>query len=552
MMVVKTKYLAVMLVLVLVLGVGVVLGAVMNAQKGGYIAERDAVLEKAQALDTSLIEGHARLAEAANASDDSAADKDNALIKATSEKDYRKSEVSLLEEVLERTRNEIEKKVNTIQTQRDTFTERDNMVTALTRDRDALLKELTEQANGSGVPISTPVPTAAPEPTATPGPVVVSEGTTVPTGEVVATIGDTEIVYAQLKKLSEQNQPRYEKNYNLTDEAVANVLTLEDLNALIDYAVISGWAQELGIEPGADDLTASAEAFYNSLLEQRTSANLNDGASEQAAREQAAEYLEKYHYTVEDIAEMMRIRNLSEGIVGHFDALAVASEDALAAEYDLLVQGAKERYEADPEAFPREAVQSAPLYYYPAGYRVVRHVLFLFTGDEQIEVAHLLKERAELAADDARAAEIDARIDEIRTKYLDRAETVRKEYEAGAAFEDLIQKYGEDPGMTGGVTAKRGYYVSKDTTVFDVNFRDGAMAIEKAGDLSAAVVSGFGVHVIRYEADAPEGPAAFEEVKGDVTALLANRELADARDLWIAAHPIRKYFDLVVNGPQGN
>ena len=51
-------------------------------------------------------------------------------------------------------------------------------------------------------------------------------------------------------------------------------------------------------------------------------------------------------------------------------------------------------------------------------------------------------------------------------------------------------------------------------TYWDENFNDGAMSLEKVGDVTMTpVVSSSGVHIIRYESDVTGGPVPLEDIR---------------------------------------
>ncbi len=113
-----------------------------------------------------------------------------------------------------------------------------------------------------------------------------------------------------------------------------------------------------------------------------------------------------------------------------------------------------------------------------------------------------LKESVEKAEADC-IASVQDKLDEIYGKI-----------EAGEDFGDLIDAYGEDPGMKNEPTKTRGYYVSANSANWDKNFTAGAMSLEKVGDITQTpVISTSGVHIIRYETDVTAGAVPFEDVK---------------------------------------
>lgn len=115
-------------------------------------------------------------------------------------------------------------------------------------------------------------------------------------------------------------------------------------------------------------------------------------------------------------------------------------------------------------------------------------------------------EAKQKAADEAEAA--------CLASVKDKTDEIYAKIEAGEDFAALIEEYGEDPGMKNEPTASRGYYVCAQHGNWDEGFNAGAMSLEKVGDVTMTpVVSGSGVHIIRYESDVPAGPVALEDIR---------------------------------------
>ena len=112
-------------------------------------------------------------------------------------------------------------------------------------------------------------------------------------------------------------------------------------------------------------------------------------------------------------------------------------------------------------------------------------------------------ETAVKAAADGCLSDVQEKTDEIYARLAD-----------GEDFETLIDEYGEDPGMKNEPTKTRGYYVSGASTNWEANFRDAAVALENIGDYTLTpVVSGSGVHIIKYVSDVQGGAVPLDEVR---------------------------------------
>ena len=161
-------------------------------------------------------------------------------------------------------------------------------------------------------------------------------------------------------------------------------------------------------------------------------------------------------------------------------------------------------------------------YYAPEGFRTVRHILLMFTDEEATELESLDTEM-ESAQTDADKAAVQAKIDEIHAAAIARTDVIYERLNAGEDFEVLLSEYNEDGGMDYGDP----YYVSAESNMWVEEFTAGAMALENIGDVSAPVVTKFGVHIIKYVGDVTPGAVPFEEVETELRENLMT-ELLDA------------------------
>ena len=133
------------------------------------------------------------------------------------------------------------------------------------------------------------------------------------------------------------------------------------------------------------------------------------------------------------------------------------------------------------------------------------------------------------AAKQAILDSVQAQVDEILAKYA-----------AGTSFRELIAQYGTDPGMLSeqarqeyvdessfkdlyakyglemlGENAEKGYAVHTESILWDPAFRDGAMKLEKIGDVSEPVLGSNGIHLLHYTRDIPAGAVELTEALRD-------------------------------------
>jgi len=134
-------------------------------------------------------------------------------------------------------------------------------------------------------------------------------------------------------------------------------------------------------------------------------------------------------------------------------------------------------------------------------------------------------------------------IEALYSQLLPKAQQVIDEFEGGADFESLIEKYNDDPGMKNEPTATIGYAVTAESTTWDPAFTEGAMGIEAVGQISGPVYGQNGIHVIYYMSDITPGAVPFEDIADAVKdAALQDKITATYNDqvnAWVeAANPV--------------
>ena len=334
----------------------------------------------------------------------------------------------------------------------------------------------------------------------------------------------------------------------------SNELSAEDISAM-----------ESDIQTNYDQYLASALESAEGKTDEQKSEN---------ARVALREYGVDYDSLYTNVLTNTKTTRMEEILR---DEITEVSEEELQAAYDEKVMEQKESYADGRSLESAMSGDDAIVCWIPSGYRTVKHILVM--PEDEIKTAYtdavsalktsnddLAQLQEELAAandDDAAegertADEIQAEIDAINATLADQqaavdsaaqacldavketTDAIYARLEAGEAFEDLIAEYGEDPGMQNEPTMTRGYYVSAASQNWETNFRDAAMALETVGDYTAEpVVSGSGVHIIQYTADAPAGMVAMSDVRDalyeEVLESLKDAHCEETIDAWVEA-----------------
>ena len=171
-------------------------------------------------------------------------------------------------------------------------------------------------------------------------------------------------------------------------------------------------------------------------------------------------------------------------------------------------------------------------YYMPEGYRGITHILIDADADALSAYAAATEGTDAETIETAKAAVIEScreKLDEIYAKI-----------EAGESFENLINEYNTDPGMSGD-NLKNGYAVHKDSITFMQEFTDGAFSekMVSVGDVSDPVVTSYGVHILYYLRDIPGGVIEYtDKIQADVEAYCVAKEQDALLRQWLSDYGV--------------
>ena len=363
--------------------------------------------------------------------------------------------------------------------------------------------------------------------------------------------------------------------YDMTDESMRNYLMGAGMEWAIEDALYRQKAGELGVAVMTDaqkaEMEAEAKAEWDSVVdrfvqEQGLAEDATDEQKSEARISALATIESEYGYTeesyiaeyVESSKESMLRENVQKALLGETEV----TEEEITDRFNELVEEDRTNYEGNIpmyEYYTRYMGNNS--YYVPEGYRGITHILLdvdddllnsytslaaqleeqeeKATADEAVETgAAEQTDAAETAApaegeteqaepvtqemvDAAKQAILDsvqAQVDEIMAKYAD-----------GTPFADLIAEYGTDPGMTVEPNKTDGYAVHQESILVDPAFIEGAMSLNKVGDISEPVLGSYGVHILHYTRDIPAGAVELtESIREELRAELQQEKETEA------------------------
>lgn len=369
---------------------------------------------------------------------------------------------------------------------------------------------------------------------------------------VVREIAGKAITKGELEEQTEYLLDYYDYMYSLygmtfdrTNEETVASLREEALQSLLQSAVIEHKIAELGLDQFTAEeeaeMTASVEESYSSTAELIKTYMLSDSelTGEALDAEIEKQMVSLGYGTKVEMLESERLNRAYSKLEAEVVKDVTVTEDELTSEYGSRVESARSTYSASPASYGTDLTSGTTPYYTPAGYRYVKHILLTFSDEDQTilddlndKISDKQDELTTVAEDEQEAlsaelAELEQQLEtateNARQALQPTADEIRAKLDAGESFEALIDEYNQDPGMTADSV---GYAVSADSTNWVTEFTEGAMALEKAGDVSEPVYSSYGLHIIQYAADIPEGEIGLENVRD----ALESELLSDKQD----------------------
>ena len=371
--------------------------------------------------------------------------------------------------------------------------------------------------------------------------------------QVVAEFGEDGVIWRDDAMKEYEAAASAYAQYGLSIDDYADGIKEDILKSLVKSAVIDAKAEALGLSNLDDETiarlqTEATETFQDALTQQTIDGYVDE---------------QLYNYVTADVA--------------------VTDED-IKAKYDAMVAEAQESY-ADDYSYNNARNSGNLIVWNPEGYRAVKHVLIKFDDaqakqyselhstldslnaelealnapaetetpveieDADVEVEEAPVEEAEATPEatpevtpeptpEPRSREeiqsdignIATEIEALYSQLLPQAQQVIDEFNGGADFNSLIEKYNADPGMQNEPTATNGYAVSANSTTWDPAFTEGAMSIEAVGQISGPVYGQNGIHVIYYLSDITPGPVALEDIADAVKDAALQDKTAETYD----------------------
>ena len=412
--------------------------------------------------------------------------------------------------------------------------------------------------------------------------VIIQVGDEAVTKERVNSTFEEELYYTAIDQMSRG------LSLDTSDPQVRSIVLDQTINGFVQQLVLKQKAHELGFDTfTAEEDAAIRETAQTNMDSDKERVKASYFADTKLEGEELeAAVLEKmteagatfdlYYESAKASAAQKKLRDSAVSGV-------TVSDEEIKTEYDTRVANAKTTYETNPSAYGSDVNRNSTVYYAPAGYRYVKHILRAFPEETRTALADLqtkINEKAtQISTVDSSIAALGEDVkqdDPSRTGLADQkasleqekadlqsqynralasayvalqpsVDEVLKKLAAKEDFDALMETYGEDPGMKNSPQKENGYAICKDFASFDPAFTQAAMALKSVGDVSTAVRGVSGIHIIQYASDIPEGAVALDSVKEDISSALLSSKQDEAYytqvDQWVEQANVQIYKD---------
>lgn len=350
--------------------------------------------------------------------------------------------------------------------------------------------------------------------------------------QVVARVGDTDILYSQLAEqmamldamysdLSDQftTEELQEKLHTAALSSLENLITQQILNSKIEEYGLTltpeeqeqaqhAWDQTL------ESITSSVQSSYPDL----TGDDLDSMV--QAALEASGQ---EEQTVVDRASQSILVGKLKEQALSQ--TVPLPDRARVEAAYTKLLAQQQEQFDQDVTSFESAMILGDPVAYVPRSYRVIQEIQLLFDND----VIQLLRQMKQYDSDDSDSYEEMLSL-EFQRLLEGNLPQLYDQLDQGTPFSQLMEEI--KPGSSDTYN-----YISEDTTRLSQEYQQAALSIPAPGQISGTPVKlEYGYAVLCWADSLDAGARPLEEVYHDLEQQLLeadrNRAWSDLQAQW--------------------
>lgn len=392
-------------------------------------------------------------------------------------------------------------------------------------------------------------------------------------GEAI-TKGEAQVVYNQMMMEMQYYYNMYGYSFDATDKSVIASVKSETLTLMSENLALEQKANELGLGLTEEETASVDEDAQNQYDEMISNLMTQYSMTE----EEAVNTAEENGSTLAMIRYFLRASAIETKLRDYAGKDETVTDDEIQTEFDSRVASAKESYETTPTQYGTDVLNGTTVYYRPAGYRNIQNLVIALPDDVQSTVQELSNQlynasyykymydyqlandtslddetKADYTAKSAEyqqqvedlQAQISAASEEGRAQIQQKAEEILALCKAeGADFDALMAEYNGDTAT--GTLVEVGYPVCADSTGYVEAFTQGAMALEKVGDVSDLIATSYGYHILQYASDVTEGAVELDDalraaIESDLLTTKQDDAYTAAREEWIKEAKIKTH-----------
>ena len=320
--------------------------------------------------------------------------------------------------------------------------------------------------------------------------------------------------------------------YDMTTEENMSFARGVALNQVVQERLVMAYAKENGLDQfSAEDLAEldrqNGELWEDAIMQYvqtyGTEAEIANPDRLEELRQQAEAFYNKNGDTRETTLESLRQSMITERVQAALAAGAEVSEEDIAENFEARVAEDRE-YIPDPATyeFYTNYYGYEPTYI-PAGFRKVQMLIleadetamsdFIAVNAKWEEQVNALETDPATASDldvPATETELEAARQAVLASVKGKLDEISARLAGGTSFEEVMAEYGA-PGAEEEPAAADGLMISEDSIIHEPDLISAAFSLENVGDVSEPVVGSYGVCILCYLGDVPEGPVELSE-----------------------------------------
>ena len=369
---------------------------------------------------------------------------------------------------------------------------------------------------------------------------------------VVFTVNGVEVLKSTVDAIADNLYETYTSyGYTLGEEDKVYLNEIA-VNYAVQMELMSQKAAELGLDQLTEEELAALTEENHEYWEQAVAYYMEAsfGITEESTDEEKADarintlaLLESMGYTEEALLKDAIDSEISGRVYNEMiKGQEVTNED---------IRNAFDEHVASDEAAYKDNIYNYELYtqyygyesyYVPEGYRGVTQIL-LAVEDELLDAYLTARDQLEAGAEGMTQEQVDAALAAVQAAVQPTYDEIAAKFNAGTAFEALIDEYNTDPGMQNPATRATGYSVHADSVLYDPSFVTAAFSVNNIGEMSQPSIGNYGAYIVYYLRDIPAGPVEFtDEIAASLReeAVAAKEEEAfdAAMSAWVASAEI--------------